>query len=380
MSTARLNGLTCMRAVAHLPAWGLPWFDVVLDAEHTIEAGTAATLEIADATFSCTVATGGPWIGRSTFRLVGGAGGWCKPLPAQAYRNAAGVKISKVITDAATSAGERVEGVPAGTLGPAWDRFAGAASQTLQLATPRAWRVDPDGVTRFGAPPSRELDVTAARGRVDRAAGRVELMADSIAGIVPGLVVEGITAVDVVHTIEAGKLRSVVWGSPLGASKRAAAYERIVSSLFPWLRYAGVWEYRVVQQVGDTLDLQPARASLPVPDLEGVAVRPGLPGAKGTALLGSLVLVIFANNDPSRPCVIAFDAADAAGFGAGRLDLSSSDELGVVDPAGRVVRYGDTFWAPLGTAGTPTAYQLSATGLTPAVLVPPFMPASRVRG
>ena len=377
MSTATLNGHTAMLARVTLPAWGLPWFDVTLDQEVTL-AGKC-TLVVADATYVCAVVSGGTWLGRSAYRLVGGAGGWSRTLPRRSYASDAGVKLSRIVGDAAREAGETIDGAPSGVAGPAFDRFEGLASDVLQLVAPGAWRVEADGVTRFGKPPVGTLDVVAARGRVDRAAGFVELKADAIAGITPGVVVEDVTAVDVVHTIESGKLRTVIWGSTSGVSKRLAAHRALVLAMFPALRYGGVWEYRVVRVIGGRLDLQPARASLPVPDLRAVKMRPGLPGCKGEPKMGSLVHVEFVNADPARPVATAFDDSESAGFGADRLDLSAGDELLVADTTGRVVRYGDTFFAPLGTTGAPTPYRISSSGLVPGGPPSPAMPASRVR-
>ena len=50
MSTATLNGHACMLARAHLPAWGLPWCDVVLD--HEVVLAGACSLVIADLTLA----------------------------------------------------------------------------------------------------------------------------------------------------------------------------------------------------------------------------------------------------------------------------------------------------------------------------------------
>jgi hypothetical protein len=226
----------------------------------------------------------------------------------------------------------------------------------LHWLAPRSWRVDADGVTRFGVPPVGVLESSVARGRVDRAAGLVELMADAIAGLVPGVVVEGIAATDVVHTIEAGKLRTAIFGSRSGTTKRLAAHAAIVEALFPALRYAGPWEYRVVFQHGERLDLQPVRASLGMPELVSCAVRPGVAGCRADVRLGSLVHVEFLNQDVARPCVVAFDDADAAGFDPLALSLGAGCDIVTVgagtetpppsNPIGRVIRYGDTIALP----------------------------------
>jgi hypothetical protein len=336
------------------------------------------TLVLADMTLVGAVISGGAWQGRSSYRIVGGAGGWCQSIPAKAYVNDAGVKISKVAQDAAEAVGETLADVPTGTCGLAFDRFEGPASNVLHLVAPQSWYVGEDGVTRFGARAASTLSSSYVVESADIAGGYLSLMADSIAAIVPGVVVESVSAVDVVHTLDSSKLRSQIWGSAFGSvTKRLAAWSRIIEQLRPFDRYRGTWEYRVVYQNGERLDLQPAASRFGLPDLRSVRVRPGLAGCRADVTLGSLVLVTFVNADPSRPVVIAFDDPDSVGFEATRIDLAGDEDTApIVDFAGRVVRYGDVICMPTGTAATPILYQVSGTAaLTPS----PVLVASRVR-
>lgn len=320
MSTATLAGVPCLSAVVHEPAWGMWFAAVTLDREVTL--ADSVTLQLADASFVGSVVSGGPWLGRSSYRLVGGHGGWSTRLAAKGYSNDGGVKISTVIGDAAAECGEVVEGVPIGILGYHYERAAGPASTALQLLASESWHVGRDGVTRFVPRAAGVLPGQVARGAVDLAAGFIELMADSLTAVQPGLVVDGVTAVDVVHTLEGSKLRSVVWGSAFGdASKPLLAWRRLFDQLYPWLRYARVAEYRIVTQEDDRLNLQPVLVSTGLPSLSRVRVRPGLPGCRAEHALGSQVLVQFVNADPAKPVVVAFDDAEAQGFRPEELDL-----------------------------------------------------------
>jgi hypothetical protein len=176
--------------------------------------------------------------------------------------------------------------------------------------------VGEDGVTRLGGraevPLTRAVTVTAR----DEAAGRWELAADDLADIVPGVVFEGRAAVDVEHHVTAGKTRSVLWsaGRVPEASRQLGALKALVQLLTPELRYRGVWEYRIVSQSGERLDLQPTRSTLGLPDLQRVRVRPGVPGCSADHKLGATCLVSFVNCDPGRPVVVGFEDADGAGF------------------------------------------------------------------
>lgn len=361
MSTATLANLPVMRATVHLPAWGLWWADVELDAESTLTG--RLDLVVADLTLKGQHVSGGSWLGRSRYRIAGGYG-WCKPLKAKGYVNDAGVKLSKILADAANEAGETIEGIPSGVAGLAYDRLAGPASTCLNILAPQSWYVAEDGITRFGRRASVAVDSSITRGPVDFAAGSIELMSDSISTLLPGATCEGLTAVDVVHTLEDKKLRTTLYGSAFGPStKRLLAWSKLIEQMRPFDRYRGTWEYRVVQQTGERLDLQPVAVRFGLPDLRAVRVRPGVPGCRADHALGSLVLVAFVNSDPSRPVVVAFDDADSPGFIPSRLDLVGADDSGPLsDPLKRVVRYGDTVMMPAGGAPAPVVLVANPSG------------------
>lgn len=321
MGLSTLNGLRVTSARITLPAWGLPHADVQVDGEHVITG--SATLKIADATYVGTILSGGPGLGRSSFRWVGGAGGWGRTLRAYPYANDATVKFATVIGDAARECGETIAPI-ANTqrTGPAYVRQAGPASDVLNLLAPRAWYVDEAGVTRLGARPASVLPPKVVRIKpIDQALGMVVLASETIAGIVPGVVVDGMAAVDVIHEITTeGGLRSTVWGSAL--PDELASFLAILDAVDPRRRYRGVTEHRVGEIEGNRLSLQPARASLGMPFLSRVPMWPGVGGAQTTPALGSRVLVGFIDSDPGRPYVAAYEDADGEGFVPSLIELA----------------------------------------------------------
>lgn len=368
MSTATLNGTACTRVTVNLPSWGAWWADVETDGD-VVFSGRVA-LQLADLALSGTVISGGARMGRGSWRIVGGAGGWGKTLSPKSYINDAGIKAQNVLGDAATECGETIADVPTGTVGPAFSRLFGPASGVLQLLYPQSWYVGEDGVTRIGRRASSVVPAAIARGKVDLAANSIELLSDSIAALLPGCVCDGMIAVDVVHILDGKRLRTALYGSAFGTvSKRLIAWARLLDQLRPFDRYRGTWEYRVVSQSGDRLDLQPASSRFGLPDLRAVRTRPGVPGCKATHALGSLVLVAFVNCDPSRPCVVGFDDPESPGFAPGALELVGEDDLLSATPStnGRVVRYGDTVFLPTGAAGVAAPFQISPTALIPSV-------------
>ena len=319
---ANLDGHTVTHAKLWVPAWGLPWAEVSLDEEVTLSG--QVTLTIADLTQLVTVVSGGPNVGRSHYRLVGGHGGWGRTIAEKNYVNDAGVKLSTVLGDAATAAGERfAEALPTTRIGTAWVRESGPAALALEHLATAAWYVDPEGLTRLGARAATTLAAEYTASRVDLANGSTTLAADSIAGIVPGLSVEGLTVADVMHELTPQALRSHVWGANAsGGSRRVRALKSMLAQLLPDLRFRGVYEYRIATQDGERVNLQPVRTSIGLPYLPRVRVTPGIPGASASHYLGARVLVAFVNADPSRPVVVSFEDAEGPGFVPTLLKLS----------------------------------------------------------
>lgn len=327
MSLASLNGHTATRARVHVPDWGLWWADVDLAEEEALTG--AVTLVLADKTLSGTIVSGGALHGRASYRIVGGRGGWGATLPRKAYANDLGVKVANVIGDAASACGESIESPPSTKLGPHFVRAELPASFVLNQIVPRAWRVDFDGVTRFGARETVTYTGEGVRSNVDLNAGLYELAIEEIDTLLPGVTIDGSApATDVEYALDGNKLTARVMVS-VRKSRRLEAYRQIFDALYPHLRYLGTWEYRVVSQTGERLNLQPVRTATGMPDLANVPVRPGTAGDRATVLPGELVLVCFADGDPSRPQVTSHDAPDAPGWMPLFRELGGPGALGV---------------------------------------------------
>ncbi len=324
MSTATFNGHRVTSARVNIPKWGCWYAEVQLDGEHTLTGAT--TLKMADLTLVGTILSGGPMKGRSSYRIVAGAGGWGRTIDSKPYKNDAGVKVSTVLGDAAREAGETMASIAAAQrVGPAWTRQEGPASRDLELISQGSWYIDEAGVTTLGARPAGELVGKVTRiTPVDLARGKLVLAAESIATILPGVVVDGLTAVDVLHEISPeGGLRSTLWGAQ--QTSTLDSLRLLVAQLDPDRAYRGVTEYRITTLSSELLNLQPVRVSSGMPTLSRVPVWPGLPGVLQTPPLGSRVLVGFVDSDPARPYVAHFEADTASsglelvtdGLGAG---------------------------------------------------------------
>ncbi len=319
MSRATLNDLGVTRALVNIPKWGCWYAEVLVDGEHDLAKGSLVSLKVADLTLAGAVLAGGPSNGRSAFRVVAGRGRWGIKLKKKPpYANDAGVKLAKVLGDAAAEVGETLAPIdPALHVGPHWTRPTVPAARLLEQLVPGAWYVDEAGVTHLGARAPGTLPAGVTHGPVDRARGKVTLASDSIASILPGLVVDGLEVVDVTHEISAtGGLRSTVWGAmgAGGSSRDLDAFRRIFEQLDPVRQFRGGTEYRVESTEGKRLNLQPVQVSLGMPDLARVPVRPGVAGVDAELVDGARVLVAFVNSDPGRPYVASFEDADGDGF------------------------------------------------------------------
>ncbi len=325
---ALLNNNRVTRVRVNLPACGVWHADVSVDGEVTLTG--AVTLVVADLTLKGTVIAGGPSKGRSHFRIVGGAGGWGKEIPSKSYTNDAETKTWTVLNDAATAVGEILDAltVPSSLrCGPLFAREKGPAAKLLEQLSPSNWYVGEDGVTRIGKRATKAYTGKATHSDVDLAQGKVTLAAESIAGILPGITVDGLEAVDVEHEMSPAGLRSTIWGKQAsGTSRRVAAMRDIYEQLDPSRKYRGCFEYRVVTQSGDRLNLQPVRVSTGMPDLRSARVYPGVPGCRADVQLGSRCLVTFVDGDPGRAVVVSFEEWDGQGFSPSALEFEAGGQ------------------------------------------------------
>ncbi len=338
MSSAKLNGTACSAARVQCGDWGTWWADCTLTEPAEIAAGASVSLAFADLALSGTVVSGGAFEGRAAYRIAGGHGGWGKSLEARSYLDDSGVSASIVLDDLASDAGETIADLPSSLLGPHYARLEGPASATLNALAPRAWRVDFDGVTRIGKRPATTYTGTAPRTRVDRNAAVIELATETLVGLVPGVQIDGSApATDVEFSIDSKRLTARIYASSR-SSRALSAIERAVLAMFPELRYRGAYEFRIVSQSGERLNLQPVRSATGMPELQNVPVRPGMAGLKAQHLPGALVVVQFLDADGSRPIVSGFDDADAPGWMPLQIELGGPSALGIA-------RLGDTVQA-----------------------------------
>jgi hypothetical protein len=379
MTFATLNGNRVIRGTVSLPGRGAWVAEVALDAAPSPIAG-AVDLVIGDLTLRGTVApaSSGSFVEQGWYRVIGGAGGWSRILPARAYHNDAGIDVAQVLGDAASEAGETLAELPedvaaARVEGVDYVRDEGPASRVLGLVLDAGlgWWVDLEGVTRVGLRPLVEIDPGAQWDLLDyHPNSRVA----NIATETPGAIAIGATirsarlaapltvrALD----IDLGEvLRVRAWVDEAGAlgpddGRLARAARATVRTMLPELPYLRLCRYRVVELVSGRASLQAVNSKLGMPDQTFVRLAPGVSGWTQVLTPGTVVVVAFLEGDPSLPMIVAYSPPGEPGFqpvsitgdctgvmhlgpNSTRVNIAGGD---VVVPAGnedgRVVRYGD---------------------------------------
>ncbi len=311
MGDLRLNDLRATSVRFVLP-WRGAWLadvDVDLGTAKTLPSGKAALLVGSAAPLVCSVDPkgSGPMGAKGRARVLGGGGGWSKPVGPKHYHNDLGVLSTAVLSTTAAEVGESVVELAPTRLGPDYVRGAGPASSVLAGLD---WYVTPQGVTMVG--PRAQLPAGTAVEVLswDPGSQRAELAAAEL--VQPGTILVdqrfGTAVVrDVVQTFGEGGGRATAWCSSSASSRLVDALARLVVEKSR-SRYLARYRYRVVLQgVDERLALQAVERAPGLPDMLPIAMWGGVPGMGAKLVPGVEVLVEFIAGDPSRPVVTGFD-------------------------------------------------------------------------
>ncbi len=353
MTLSTLNSLALERCTVRMPQWGLWTADCVVAAEKALTG--EARINLAGLELVGTITNGGVYQERGHYQVVAGAGGWRSTVPAKAYRNEAGVKLSSVVADVAAACGETIGTVTDRRIGPAYFRARGEAARTLDLLASELWYIDAAGVTQVQARPASTFELQFYTLNVMPSGGGKTVAAESIAGLVPGATVGGMVAASVRHELTPDMLRSHVYAAQDGLVDRSlGALRRIVQAVTRPHFFHAVYEYRVAGVSAGYIDAQPSATGLGLPDLASIPMRVGIPGGGGEPVDGSTVLVGFVNGDPTRPYVHSYEGEGLDGWlpstarleASGRVYVGGSEAANPATSAGRFLRWGDTITGP----------------------------------
>ena len=315
MSALTLNGLRAISVRLLMPWRGAWTADVQLDPDTVSTAPTSgpATIVVGGSTLTGTIDPrgAGSFVAGAAVRVVGGAGGWDKPVPPLHYHLDNGVQTTAVYQAAAAIVGETVVEAAPVNLGSDYMRSAGPASRVFRDVD---WYVDLTGLTQVGARPAATADASLTILTWDAVQQRAEMTCDVL--VLPATTLSdprfnGATPIirDLEQTFDASGNRVVAWCA-------AATVTRLMSSMTNMVRelgktaYLSVYLYRIVLEGSDgRLQLQAVNPTAGMPDTLPVSVWPGMPGDSATVQQGALVLVHFVSQQagqPPLPVVIGF--------------------------------------------------------------------------
>jgi hypothetical protein len=335
-SALQINGRSVARAQLFVPNEGV-WF---CDADLTDDAPLtgAVSITLGATTLKGTVDDGASGVFglRRRVRILGGAAGWRKEIKPLGYHNDAGVKASTVASDAAKACGETMGTFAGGVqrLGADYLRNAGPAARTIEDAARGVpWWVGYDGVThvaaRTEAEPSADAYSTIS---YDPKRNSLQLQIEDLQAVgIGSRITKDLTSPLVIASFELEvtpeRMRMHAWvGQGRGASAlRAlrALVERTTDKRITW-----PCRYRVVDRVGDRVDLQIVKKGTGAPDALSVPLWPGIAGAHIISAKGAEVIVQFVDGDRSDPIVTGFAGRGSNGAIPKRLVLGATSGEG----------------------------------------------------
>lgn len=245
--------------------------------------------------------------------LVGGAG-WLKLIATPlSWHEDTGVRLRTVLADLATAAGQTIEQPTDRDIGEHYEviaardgdpvRYADALDDLAEEGLVGRWRVDPDGVTRFGPRPGVEVTVRATVLGRDGGPGYTRLGIDDPLPFLPGNRLSGAPIARLKVTESSGTLEAQTWTvAPAAAPSERASIRRMVERRLQ--EYVRTYVVANVREDG-RLDLVPPEDSPHLPEMAAVPVWT-LGGATVTPAENAEVLVLFRDRRRSRPVAVAF--------------------------------------------------------------------------
>lgn len=305
-------------SVRILTPWRGAWVaEVDIDPGDVSLVPSSGPAQLAVGGFTCNGAVDSRWSGsfgaRAAATVVGGNGGWDKPLPAQSWVSDSQVTQLEVFQATAAAVGETVAGVSGATLGLAWDRAAGPASAVFDGMD---YYVGFDGITHLDARPTPTADTSFEILEWYPLEQRAVVACDAL--IVPGLVLSdprlnGANPVvrDVLQTFtKSGGARATLWCSQGAVSPLITTLSQVArAAVRP--AYLKGYRYRVVLQESDgRIALQAVQTSAGMPDMLPISIWPGMQGVTARVALSSECVVVFIDGDPAQPIVTNWRSTD----------------------------------------------------------------------
>jgi hypothetical protein len=326
------GALNIVSAKLHIPSAGAWRADLLLD--HGDPPTGAATVTIGDLVLVGTVLRSGlDAADRPHCTVIGGRGWFASVSAPRAFQSTAGVRLGTVLAALASGAGQTIVQPADRTIGEYYElqasrpgepvTYADALNDLARTGACPPWRVDPDGVTRFGPRQAQAVTGRATLLRSDRGTGFATYGLDAPATWLPGHTVDGV-AIDRIDICEnAGKLEADVWLTEAAAPIRDLVRRMVAHELGERIR-----TYTVASCDSATGDCD----LVPPPDarhLPGIKACKQYTGASiYRASKGDAALVVLADANRTRPRIIGFAPVD----GPFADDARTGDSVDVLLP------------------------------------------------
>ena len=332
---ASVNGIQIVAGSLVIPLVGAWTADLHLATAQQVTG--QATVVIGNLTLVGNVFRSDPYGGQTRVRIVGGAGGWRKPISAQGYGTGGGVKLSTVLQDAAKACGETVSVASDTTIGNAYVRVAFDTSvagdilwQMVAQGFIPAWYVDPAGTTQTKAWPSVTVNTpfTVTDQKPDE--GAVEIATEDYAAWMPGasfsnpLLASGQTFQSSgVHYVWGNdgtfRLEVLTSSATEGADRVLGPIQQLVQKELAPARFYGRYAYTVSNPSDSTIDGTPVNKTLGLPDVQSVPIAADSV-AKYAPPAGAACHIMFLDGVPTQPVCVWTDQAPT------KVGLASGDQ------------------------------------------------------
>jgi hypothetical protein len=367
---ATVGGARVRRLSLTVPNTGVWCAEVEFIEAPELADGAQVDLRIGSTVWRGTVAPGENGVFALTRKCMvkGGGGGWSKPLAPKHYHNDFGVRAREVAEDLCRETGEVLGSfVPASErIGVDYVREAGitAAGSLADIIGGVPWWVGQDGLTNVGMRPATQLN--SDRFELLTYEPRLRMATLGVNASDIGPIVIGATLVDqridrpaVIreYTVELAEDRLRVQAYCADSEVTAGNLAQLMTSIVKRVmdeRLLGKFRYRVVNmRVDGRVDLQAVNKTSGVPDLQYVAMWPGVAGAHADLTPGAEVLVEFIEGDRAQPIITGFGGRQAPGFVPVGIVVGDPSEAKAAARVGDPVDMAlGTFTATIGGAST----------------------------
>jgi hypothetical protein len=324
---SRLGSQNVQRSSLYIPEWGGWHTDLMLDSG-PVPTGDAVLT-------SGTLALHGR-IKRSGFDapdkphvVMFGGLGWQNLITAPiSFQSDAGVRLSTVLETLSKGSGQAIVQPRDTTIGVYFEcvasrpgapvRWADVLAELVREGNCPPWRVDPDGVTRFGPRTPKEVSSRATVLHVDSSVGFTRYGIDDPADFLPGNTINGVPITRVVVLEESGKFQVDVYTKePEAVPGIREQIRRIVAECMAAQDIVRTYTVASVKSDG-RLDLVPPTDAPHLPEMQNVEPW-SLGGTKYEAAEGEEVVVIKRDNKSTRPIVLGVKLAAGPFAGLARL-------------------------------------------------------------